>query len=372
MADIQNLLQQLLNAVYGKDVRQAIYDSIQQCYYDGKAGSIDLTARQQIDDLAADVLEMQETGATAEVIEAKVQTVINELIADGTMSGMTLADGSVTIEKLSDEVITSLQIQATYDETTGDLTFNAIESLVSAYPVGFENANANVGYTRNSETGELEASTDKSASNWFALPDGVYKTNNVKVGVYYTLPTIYEADKATGQFIRCLNNLTVVNVSGTNNPNRYSVFVAKPDKVYSFVFPTEGYDSLAVSKNEENDIPEISVALNDIFDKLEFSTNIVSLDLTEYGITTDNVYSISKFNVDTEDYIPVKNKFGTYAGLNSNNYMLSPNWDSVGVKVITWNTSDNIVKFKLSMTNTFTEEQTIEFIRKNNFVLELS
>ncbi len=49
MADIQNLLQQLLNAVYGKDVRQAIHDAIEKCYYDGKAGAVDLEARQKID-----------------------------------------------------------------------------------------------------------------------------------------------------------------------------------------------------------------------------------------------------------------------------------------------------------------------------------
>lgn len=48
MADIQNLLQQLLNAVYGKDVRQSIHDAIKQCYDDGKAGSVDLQAREDI------------------------------------------------------------------------------------------------------------------------------------------------------------------------------------------------------------------------------------------------------------------------------------------------------------------------------------
>ena len=49
MADIQSLLRQLLSAVYGKDVRQAIHDAIHQCYADGKAGSIDLVARENID-----------------------------------------------------------------------------------------------------------------------------------------------------------------------------------------------------------------------------------------------------------------------------------------------------------------------------------
>lgn len=45
MADVQNLLKNILSAVYGKDVRQSIHDAIQQCYYDGKAGGNDLEAR---------------------------------------------------------------------------------------------------------------------------------------------------------------------------------------------------------------------------------------------------------------------------------------------------------------------------------------
>ena len=45
MADIESLLKQVLSAVYGKDVRQAIHDSVKQCYYDGKAGGNDLEAR---------------------------------------------------------------------------------------------------------------------------------------------------------------------------------------------------------------------------------------------------------------------------------------------------------------------------------------
>lgn len=47
MADIQTYLNNIMKAVLGKDVRQAIHDSIKQCYYDGKAGAIDLDARER-------------------------------------------------------------------------------------------------------------------------------------------------------------------------------------------------------------------------------------------------------------------------------------------------------------------------------------
>ena len=48
---ITELLNQIKSAVYGKDVRAAIHDSIRQCYDDGKAGSIDITAREFCEEL---------------------------------------------------------------------------------------------------------------------------------------------------------------------------------------------------------------------------------------------------------------------------------------------------------------------------------
>lgn len=55
MADIQTYLDQIKNAQYGKDVRQSIHDGIKQCYEDGKAGAIDLTAREDIAALNSDI-----------------------------------------------------------------------------------------------------------------------------------------------------------------------------------------------------------------------------------------------------------------------------------------------------------------------------
>lgn len=54
MADsnIEEILKKILNAIFGKDVRQAIHDGIEQCYEDGKVGAVDLVARQRIDNLA--------------------------------------------------------------------------------------------------------------------------------------------------------------------------------------------------------------------------------------------------------------------------------------------------------------------------------
>ena len=75
MATIQDYLDLIKNAIYGKDVRQAIHDGIQQCYYDGKAGAIDLEARQEIDSLISDItIENSEIIYDAEIVGDKTVT----------------------------------------------------------------------------------------------------------------------------------------------------------------------------------------------------------------------------------------------------------------------------------------------------------
>lgn len=51
MSNILTILNKILSAQYGKDVRQAIHDGIETCYNEGKAGSTDLTARADVKQL---------------------------------------------------------------------------------------------------------------------------------------------------------------------------------------------------------------------------------------------------------------------------------------------------------------------------------
>lgn len=69
MAGIEEYLNKIKNAVYGRDVRQAIHDGIHQCYEDGKAGAVDLVAREEIAQLIA---PSGEAPSAAEVTDARV------------------------------------------------------------------------------------------------------------------------------------------------------------------------------------------------------------------------------------------------------------------------------------------------------------
>ena len=75
MNNIEQNLKKILSSRYGKNVRQAIHDSIYDCYEDGKAGAIDLVAREQIANLVANE---GSTEKDSELVDVRVG-------ADGTL-----------------------------------------------------------------------------------------------------------------------------------------------------------------------------------------------------------------------------------------------------------------------------------------------
>lgn len=81
MADIETNLEQILSAIHGRDVRQSIHDAIEQCYTDGKAGAVDLVARNQINNFLTN---------TGSLIEQTL--ILTELYADGQTAESNIAN----------------------------------------------------------------------------------------------------------------------------------------------------------------------------------------------------------------------------------------------------------------------------------------
>lgn len=97
MATIQTYLNQIKNAIYGKDVRQAIHDGIQQCYYDGKAGSTDLEARQRLDTAEPKITSLESRMYTAESDIDTLDARVDQIVAPSgeAPSAAEVADGRI-------------------------------------------------------------------------------------------------------------------------------------------------------------------------------------------------------------------------------------------------------------------------------------
>ena len=65
MSNIEQYLADILAARYGEEVRQSIHDAIEQCYEDGRAGAIDLEAREDIAALDTRVETLENDTTTA-------------------------------------------------------------------------------------------------------------------------------------------------------------------------------------------------------------------------------------------------------------------------------------------------------------------
>ena len=88
MKKIRDCLEEIMSAVYGKDVRQAIHDGIYQCYEDGKALSeMQLATDEDIDQILKGTYtedELPEEGLTDDEIRAIVDAAFRkEGQADG-------------------------------------------------------------------------------------------------------------------------------------------------------------------------------------------------------------------------------------------------------------------------------------------------
>lgn len=139
-----------------------------------------------VEKLTADMLELQETGATAEVIEAKVQSTINELIADGTMAALTVEDGTITVEKLSNDL--KEEIEGVSEESVTAIIDDYMdgETVEEVHPLLITEWTE--GYTLTT-TGEVSANGSNKVTDYLPI-DGTpayiaYKSDGT-IDLFYT------------------------------------------------------------------------------------------------------------------------------------------------------------------------------------------
>lgn len=94
-------LQKILTARYGKDVRQSIHDSIKTCYDEGKAGSIDLEARAEIEEINEKIdgfsLIRKESFVHNAILKtSKARALLQHLIIDSTNQLVKFWDGELS------------------------------------------------------------------------------------------------------------------------------------------------------------------------------------------------------------------------------------------------------------------------------------
>ena len=129
MSNIDENLKKIESAVWGKDVRKAIHDSIHDCYEDGKAGTTDLIARERINNLS----KMKEGSTTG---DAELQDI--RIGADGKKYPNAGEAVRGQLSELKEDLVNKVVIQkGKIEETNCDLiTKNGIYEI----DTNFQNA----------------------------------------------------------------------------------------------------------------------------------------------------------------------------------------------------------------------------------------
>ena len=124
MTDISTLLNQILEAKYGEQVRQSIHDSIEQCYEDVNNPSLREegfynAVQQAIEDGTLDSLAIEDGSITA------------SKIAEGAVGELAIANWSITNNKLDEGVVTNDKIAtgAVNNRTIADNSIGGIKIL---------------------------------------------------------------------------------------------------------------------------------------------------------------------------------------------------------------------------------------------------
>lgn len=313
MADIQTYLNLIKTAIYGKDVRQAIHDGIEECYKDGKAGAIDLVARQEIAELVA---PSGEAPSAAEVTDARIG-------ADGiTYTSLGIANRT-QFDNLKDDVAsTGKDAQA----LTGDIvSSNAIYRKGEFIAKGVR---ATWRYSDLIDLGELsdDASSIYSSIGSVSPNGGVnpnylavfyfYDSENAQVG-YYNQTVLNATFSIPAGAKKIKVKFGVNGTSASNTEVVYSGIIVSVNSAYK----VSVNDSLYVGDRTVEQANDIVSDIEFIADNIQPSKNIFTSEFKRGSINSQGVYGSTPTGLHTtatEAYIPVES---------SMSYVLSWEWN---------------------------------------------
>ena len=331
MADskIAQYLNKILEAVYGKDVRQSIHDAIWQCYEDGKVGAVDLVARQRIDNLAK--LQEGSTTGDAELIDIRVGA--DGKTYDSAGEAVRGQVGSLSEENIKHNNILS-QVSTTYTNINN-----------SGYEIGFINPD-----------GSLQGYTDCYRSIQYIPVIGgktIYYVRGIKnAGVALNLLNIAEYDKSK-KFIKRSEN--IFNVDQWNNEAVESRYKLSENTSYIKV----------CGVRSELDVSQIKLAIYYIEDLNNPYTEYKDYENPNYVINSEMIYKPNGEKVVFPKKISeLENDMG---------YITQKDLDSVGTIIFDFdngNTYDNRAEIleKYGMAGTFHLKGPIEKEDLLNFV----
>lgn len=198
MSNIQDYLAQILAARYGRDVRQSIHDAIETCYNDGRAGAIDLQAREDIS-----------------ALDGRMDTAEGDITAlqSGKVTELGIVSVASTVTSVSD------MIKNVFSQVSSNLTDGKQYSALIVWQ-GVGGFNLSFSYA--------------SGSAWFEV-----SSNNA---MYYGLYT------ASTQAVT-LNEAQTKKIAAGSR-----VFITAYDsESNAYTFPSDGYVTLGLtSDNEDN------------------------------------------------------------------------------------------------------------------------
>lgn len=207
MADIQTYIEQIESAIYGKDVRQAIVDALNQCYADASEGitpeitTSEITGGTRITITVGSVSKYVDVmnGADGTATDAQVETYVSSWLDDHPEATTTVEDGSITLTKLAsdihDDVASIPELKSKIDAATvHDNSVNEVKlSKKVQEKIGYEEFATNIvtdstvdmsgQFTPTSASyGDWTAGTNYNVSTamtpWFLMPQKITIKNN--------------------------------------------------------------------------------------------------------------------------------------------------------------------------------------------------